>query len=105
MWFDWNFQNLSVWEVLSMIFLITSIAIAIIVVLEKRSPFKTAAWIMVLVLLPVIGLVFYLVFGQEYRKKKIFSRKGLKALGKYRNLTNRQLRNLQQKAYLHEICW
>lgn len=99
MWVDWNFHNLTVWEVLSMIFLITSIAIAIIVVLEKRSPFKTAAWILVLVLLPVIGLIFYLVFGQEYRKNKIFSRRGLKALGKYRNLTNKQLRILQQKEF------
>jgi cardiolipin synthase A/B len=96
MWFEWNFQQPNVWGVLSLIFLITSIAIAFIIVLEKRSPFKTAAWILVLVLLPVIGLIFYLFFGQEYRKQKLFSRRGIKALNRYRRITSKQLRRLQK---------
>jgi cardiolipin synthase len=99
MWFDWNFQQPSVWGILSLIFLITSISIAVIIILEKRSPFKTAAWIMVLVLLPVIGLIFYLFFGQEYRKQKLFSRRGIKALTRFRRVTSRQLRLLQKLEY------
>jgi cardiolipin synthase A/B len=63
MWIDWTFRSLNTWELLSLVFFVTSIAIAVIIVLEKRSPFKTAAWILVLVLLPLIGLVFYLFFG------------------------------------------
>jgi membrane protein YdbS with pleckstrin-like domain len=78
MWFNWNFEQPSMWGFLSLTFLITSIAIAVIIVFEKRSPFKTAAWILVLVLLPVVGLVFYLFFGQEYRKQKMFSPPGHK---------------------------
>jgi cardiolipin synthase A/B len=97
MWGNLNLLHPSVWEIFSFVFLITSIAIAIIVISEKRSPYKTAAWILALVLLPVVGLVFYLFFGQEYRRKKIFSRRGLKNLGRYRSLVNRQLRKLQKK--------
>lgn len=96
MWFDWNFQQLNVWGILSLVFLITSIAIAFIIVLEKRSPFKTAAWILVLVLLPVIGLIFYLFFGQEYRRQKFYSRRGIKALSRFRRVTSKQLHRLQQ---------
>jgi cardiolipin synthase A/B len=99
MWFEWNFQQPNVWGVLSLIFLITSIAIAFIIVLEKRSPFKTAAWILVLVLLPVLGLIFYLFFGQEYRKQKLFSRRGIKALTRYRRVTSKQLRRLQKTGF------
>jgi cardiolipin synthase A/B len=96
MW-SWSFLQPSLWGAISLLFMITSLAIAFIVVLEKRSPYKTVAWILALVLLPGIGLVVYLVFGQEYRKTKMFSRRGLKNLGRFRNLSSRQLKKLQKK--------
>jgi cardiolipin synthase A/B len=97
MWRSLNFSSLGFGEVVFLLFLITSIAIASIVIFEKRSPEKTVAWILALVLLPGIGLVFYLIFGQEYRKNKMFSRRGLKNLGRFRILTSRQLRKIQKK--------
>jgi len=97
MWSNLNFTHLGFGEVVLLLFLITSVAIAGIVLFEKRSPEKTAAWILALVLLPVFGLVFYLIFGQEYRKTKMFSRRGLKNLGRFRILASRQLRKLQKK--------
>jgi cardiolipin synthase A/B len=88
--------GLDFWSVFSLIFLVTAIPVAIMIILEKRSPFKTAAWVLALILLPVFGVVFYLFFGQEYRKKKLFSRKGLKSLNRYRQLSFRQLRQFEQ---------
>ncbi len=84
------------WKIFSFVFLVTAIPVAIIIVLEKRSPYKTIAWILSLILLPVFGVVFYLVFGQEYRKQKLFSRKGIKSLGKIRSLSTKQLREIGQ---------
>ncbi|MGM0620149.1 MAG: cardiolipin synthase [Bacteroidota bacterium] len=84
------------WSSFSLIFLVTAIPVAIMIVLEKRSPYKTAAWILLLVLLPVFGVVFYLFFGQEYRKRKLYSRKGIKSLGQYRKLSIKQLRQFEQ---------
>ena len=84
------------WRIFSLVFLITAIPVAIMIVLEKRSPFKTAAWILVLILIPIVGVIFYLIFGQEYRKRKLFSRSGIKSLGKIRNLSAKQLRNFNQ---------
>ena len=97
MWGNLDFSHFNILEVISLLFLITSVSIAFIVIFEKRSPEKTAAWILALVLLPFVGLIFYLIFGQEYRKNKMFSRRGLKNLGRFRILAIRQLRKLQKK--------
>lgn len=84
------------WQIFSLVFLATAIPVAIMIILEKRSPYKTAAWILVLILLPIFGVVFYLVFGQEYRKQKMFSRKGVKSLGMIRSFSVKQLREIEQ---------
>jgi len=83
------------WQIFSLVFLFTAIPVAIMIILEKRSPFKTIAWILVLILVPIIGLVFYLFFGQEYRKQKLFSRRGIKSLSKMRKLSTKQLRDFE----------
>ncbi len=84
------------WGWAYMLFLITAIPVALMIILEKRSPFKTAAWIMVLILVPIFGIFFFAVFGQEYRKRKMFSWKGLKGLKQLRNLATKQLRKMGQ---------
>ena len=86
-------------SLITIIYLITVVFIAILIILENRNPEKTISWILVLVLLPLIGMVFYLFFGQEYRKSKMYSRKGLKDLEKLRNLTLEQLDNLPENQF------
>ncbi|MFV0379028.1 MAG: cardiolipin synthase [Mangrovibacterium sp.] len=86
---SWLWENIT--SVLNGLYLLTVIFIAILIVLENRSPLKTISWILVLVLLPFAGIVFYLFFGQEYRKKKMFSRKGLDRLEHLRKMTQNQL--------------
>lgn len=87
-------------QIFSLVFLVTAIPFAVIIVLEKRSPYKTVAWLMVLILVPVLGLVFYLFFGQEFRKRKLYSRKGIKSLGTMRRLSYRQMRDMEQTRLL-----
>ena len=97
---EWNVF----WQIFSLIFLITAIPVSIMIILEKRSPYKTAAWILVLIMIPVFGVIFYLIFGQEYRKQKLFSRSGIKSLGKIRNLSLKQLRQIRTKnKYLNKL--
>ncbi len=50
------------------------------VMLDNRQPVKTIAWILVILLIPVIGLVFYYFFGQNIRREIIFSKKSLDLL-------------------------
>ena len=81
-------------SLVTILYFLTVVFIAILIILENRNPVKTISWILVLVLLPFAGIVIYLFFGQEYRKTKMYSRKGLKNLEKLRNLTLEQLDNL-----------
>lgn len=89
---------LDIWKAMpslvTILYFLTVVFIAFLIILENRNPVKTISWILVLVLLPFAGIVIYLFFGQEYRKTKMFSRKGLKDLEKLRNLTLEQLDNL-----------
>jgi len=90
------------WQIFSLIFLATAIPVALMIVLEKRSPIKTIAWILVLILIPIIGLIFYLFFGQEFRKQKLYSRKGIKELSRIRKLSTNQLREFEHTQLILE---
>jgi cardiolipin synthase len=89
---------ISIWKsmpsLVTILYFSTVVFIAILIILENRNPEKTISWILVLILLPFAGVIIYLFFGQEYRKNKMYSRKGLKDLEKLRNLTMEQLDNL-----------
>jgi len=86
-------------SLVTILYFLTVVFIAILIILENRNPVKTISWILILVLLPFAGIVFYLFFGQEYRKSKMYSRKGLKDLEKLRNLTLEQLGNLPKEQF------
>ena len=43
--------------------------------LENKNPLKTHSYLLAMILLPIIGLLVYVVFGQDYRRNKMFSRK------------------------------
>ena len=63
--------------VLIALYFLTVASVVFNVILENRNPVRTLAWIIVLVTVPLIGFVFYLYFGVNYRKIKMFSMKGL----------------------------
>ena len=48
------------------------IAIGLIFIEKTKEPASTMAWIMVLFLLPIVGLVFYIVFSQNIARMQIF---------------------------------
>ena len=57
------------------IFIILIAFIIIVIFFENREPSKTAAWLLILIALPVVGFVLYVYFGQNFRKKRIFKQK------------------------------
>ncbi|MDD6209308.1 MAG: cardiolipin synthase, partial [Bacteroidales bacterium] len=66
----------------------TAIGVILVVVLENRNPLKTISWVIILLLLPIIGLVFYFFFGQNTRKLIIVSRRT------YRRIMRRPIKYL-----------
>lgn len=75
-----------------------AVVISVSLILRRRDPVKTLSWVMVLILLPYIGIICYLLVGQNFRKRKIYSRKwaadykmrknaGIKQLDEFMNTT------------------
>ncbi len=57
---------------------VTILNIAMVITLiffERKDPTATWAWVLILVLLPVVGFILYLFIGLTPRKRKIFDRK------------------------------
>lgn len=61
---------------------ITILGLVLVIITENRNPLKTIPWVIVLVLAPGIGLLFYFVFGQDNRKQRIISRRTYKRIMK-----------------------
>ncbi|HNX37109.1 MAG TPA: cardiolipin synthase [Candidatus Cloacimonadota bacterium] len=72
-----SFFTVLTMRIINIVFGITIFLIILIMVMENSNPVHTLAWILVLVYLPVIGFFLYLFFGRNWRKSRLFSRKGL----------------------------
>jgi len=87
-----------VWSIASVVLLIayqvTILITIIFIILDNKKPEKTIAWVVVLVILPVVGLLAYLNFGRNYRKIKLMDRKSLMDDQRVVNLANLQLEQL-----------
>ncbi len=51
-----------------------------VILLENRNPSKSLSWVLVLIFLPFLGLIFYLILGQDYRKRKMISQKSIRRI-------------------------
>jgi len=75
--------------------------------LENKNPLKTQSYLLLMVLLPFIGLLIYLLFGVNFRRKKMYSRKVFRDhkiiqlwIRNYEDLLNQSVDDV--KDYLHE---
>lgn len=76
----------TVYVIIAIIYFITVVGIISIVVSENRNPVKSLAWITVLLLLPVIGIVLYLFFGRSLKSERMISRRNKRKLLKNKKL-------------------
>lgn len=65
---DFFFRNLLFWNLLFAV---------IIVFFQRREPKTVWAWLLLLYFIPVLGFVFYLFFGQDMHKRKMFQVKAV----------------------------
>lgn len=60
-----NFYNF-----MSFLLRVNIVWIGLVIFLENNNPSRTMAWLLVLILLPVVGFFLYILFGRNYRKKR-----------------------------------
>lgn len=59
------------------VYLLIVLATIATIIREKRDPVKSLAWMAVITFVPVVGMAVYVLFGRNWRKRKMFSRKGI----------------------------
>jgi cardiolipin synthase len=93
-----KYFNENILQMFFIVHYVTVITISFVIVRNhtKRDPIRTMMWIIVLYFLPVLGLISYIFFGQNYRKTKIFSRKALKDMKYLDRLTRQQVLMLRK---------
>jgi cardiolipin synthase len=67
-------------SLLIILYVYTTISTISVLLLENRNPVKSISWVLVLLFLPFVGLGLYLLLGQDYRKKKIISKKSIRSV-------------------------
>ena len=63
-----------------LIYAYTLLSIISVLLLENRNPAKSLSWVLVLLFIPVVGMVFYVLLGQNFRKKKIITKKSIRRI-------------------------
>ncbi len=65
-----------------------------VIIHDRRDPVKALSWIMLVTLIPVAGLITYILFGRNLRKEKMFDRKKIEDLLQIETLCREQLQEL-----------
>jgi cardiolipin synthase A/B len=72
-WFNTVWQYFSVSIIVGYYVLVLLAVLKLL--LENKNPLKTHSYLLAMVLVPILGLLIYILFGQDYRRHKMFSRK------------------------------
>ncbi|MDO4320792.1 MAG: cardiolipin synthase [Bacteroidales bacterium] len=76
--FDWSwFRNIFV-----VVYAVTTVSIIGVILSENRNPVKSLAWVTVLLLLPMVGIILYLFFGRNIQNTRKMSRRNRRRLKK-----------------------
>lgn len=58
--------------VLSWFFIINAIISIVVIILERKRPEKTIAWLMIVITVPPIGLILYIFLGRNWKRHKLY---------------------------------
>lgn len=94
----WNFIKDYFLEILIALHYVLALAAIIVILLKNINPTKTLSYIIVLAVFPVLGLVVYYFFGQDYRKFRIFKKRAVLNQINVKKWGD-QLKLLEDKAY------
>ena len=69
------------WSILFLtVYSLAILGVILVIITDNRNPLKAVPWIIVLLLAPVVGLVFYFFFGQNLSKQRIISHRTRKRI-------------------------
>lgn len=90
------------WIALDLVLLLTIIVMVVVVILENKDPVKTIAWILVLFLIPIGGVILYIYLGRNPRKRKMINEKAFSDSISFDLMVRNQLILLNDKKFIKD---
>lgn len=81
------------YSILALIAVGSTVVIIFVILSENRNPVKSLAWVTVLLLLPVAGLILYIFFGRSIKNTRMISRRTRRKLRRGERRNNVDPRN------------
>lgn len=88
------FSFADLWTIISFTYTIFVVVTVVAVIAERREPVNALAWIMVITMFPVGGMVLFLLLGKNYRKLRTFMQKELFDSELINSMCGEQLRDI-----------
>ena len=66
---------ITLWVLVQIIYFFVVILVSMRIIYDTQSFSKTLAYLLFVIMVPIIGIIFYLSFGINYRKRKLYSKK------------------------------
>ena len=98
---NWEGILSNIWLIISIVYILTIGFTVFLIIMDNRDPVKTISWVLVIVLIPVLGILIYIYFGQNFAKRKIFSKKEFADLNRIIKLSDNQIIDLHKQEYLN----
>lgn len=71
------------YSILLAVYVITILSIVGLVISENRNPVKSLAWVTVLLVVPVFGLILYILFGRSIKNKRFITKRNRRKLKRH----------------------
>lgn len=88
--------------VIEVVYIIIVILVCLRIIYDTRSSSKTLAYLLLAIFVPVLGILFYFIFGVNYRKRIIYSKKLIEDEERLKEVNDRTViltkRNLKRNA-------
>jgi cardiolipin synthase A/B len=75
--------------IIEILYFVVVALVCVRIIYDTRSSSKTLAYLLLAIFVPVAGIAFYFIFGMNYRKRSIYSKKLAKDEGMLRKLDKR----------------
>lgn len=77
--------------IIGFLYILMMLITIIAIIIDKRNPVKSLAWIVVILLIPVAGFILYLTFGQNLRRRRKLSLKEIGMKSRLGRIANKQM--------------
>lgn len=85
--------------VLTILYITLIATIFYVVLKERREPTETIAWILITLLVPIVGVIAYFLFGRSYRRSRQFSYSDETVNKRIMNICEIQLNEIDKQEY------